>query len=581
MDRLSGTRSISNSATVFSRRSFFLIVLLFMIIYVLPLGFRPVFTPDEARYGAIAREMISSGNWTVPTLDGFRYFEKPAMGYWMIAISMKIFGENAFAIRLPSALAAGLSGLMVYALARRFAGGYIPAFFSLSIFLLSVEVFLLGQVAILDSMLSFCLVAVMSSFFFALNEERLKYKVLYLAIAGIACGAAFSTKGFLAFAVPAVAILPYMIWEKRWKEILVLPWIPALFAVLFCLPWALQIHKAEPGFWHYFFFIEHLQRFLDKDSYQHTEPFWFFIPVLVAGALPWTLLIFSIIFGTTLTKFKSPFLKYCLCWLVMPFIFFSISRGKLPTYILPCFAPLSILIASGLLRAGMEKENRIPFYFSFIIPAYIFGLAGLLLAVNAITGFPQRLYFPEETFKAILASASLLIWSLLLFKAIRVEDFKHKMMLFCLAPLAFMMSFSFIIPDRVAIRKAPEKFIASMAGEVDKSTVLVSYKDPLHLVCWTLKRSDVWVFFKAGELDEGVKFEDSKHRYLKDFSQFNKFVVAQNADSKKVLLFIPGRIYKEYSDRIIKPDAVFANGYFAMLKYDLRKGQLSEAAEAK
>ena len=89
--------------------SVFVIVSLYLLLYILPLGVRPLFLPDETRYFEIPREMIATGDWVVPRLDGLRYFEKPVMGYWVNAVSMLAFGENAFAARFPCALSVGLS----------------------------------------------------------------------------------------------------------------------------------------------------------------------------------------------------------------------------------------------------------------------------------------------------------------------------------------------------------------------------------------------------------------------------------------------------------------------------------------
>ena len=86
----------------------------FLFFYILPLGIRPMVTPDESRYAEIPREMIASGDWIVPTLNGLKYFEKPVLGYWMNAVSIKLFGENAFAVRFPSAAATGISGFILF-----------------------------------------------------------------------------------------------------------------------------------------------------------------------------------------------------------------------------------------------------------------------------------------------------------------------------------------------------------------------------------------------------------------------------------------------------------------------------------
>jgi len=89
------------------KRYALLLLLAYLVIYILPLGVRPVMIPDEARYAEIPREMITTGNWVSPHLNGLRYFEKPVLGYWLTGISMQLFGDNAFAMRLPSALSAG------------------------------------------------------------------------------------------------------------------------------------------------------------------------------------------------------------------------------------------------------------------------------------------------------------------------------------------------------------------------------------------------------------------------------------------------------------------------------------------
>src|SRR4030042_4567945 len=102
------------------RKIAIIIFVLFFLIYILPLGVRPLVIPDETRYAEIGREINETGDWIVPRLDGLRYFEKPILGHWLHALSIKLLGTNAFAIRLPSALAVGLSALMLFFFVRRF-----------------------------------------------------------------------------------------------------------------------------------------------------------------------------------------------------------------------------------------------------------------------------------------------------------------------------------------------------------------------------------------------------------------------------------------------------------------------------
>jgi len=139
----------------------------FLFFYILPLGIRPMVTPDESRYAEIPREMIASGDWIVPTLNGLKYFEKPVLGYWMNAVSIKLFGENAFAVRFPSAAATGISGFMIFLLVRRFTGEIFSATLAALIFLTSFEVYGVGTFNVLDSMLAMFVTISMTAFFFA------------------------------------------------------------------------------------------------------------------------------------------------------------------------------------------------------------------------------------------------------------------------------------------------------------------------------------------------------------------------------------------------------------------------------
>ena len=243
------------------------------LFFILPIGGRPLMAPDESRYAEIAREMIAANDWVSPTLNGVRYFEKPPMGYWLWAGSMKLFGQNAFALRLPGMLATLGSALLVFFLALRYLDRR-NALFAAAVYLTFPLVFVLGSVAILDPILTFFLTATTAFFFLAIDENcsrKKKWGLLFLS--GVMCGCAFLTKGFLAFAVPAVCIVPYLLWEKRWKELLILPWLPLLGVIVISAPWAIAVHQAQPDYWRYFIFVEHIQRFFGQEKAQHSEPF--------------------------------------------------------------------------------------------------------------------------------------------------------------------------------------------------------------------------------------------------------------------------------------------------------------------
>lgn len=539
------------------KKSALILFLMFLAVYIAPLGMRPMVQPDETRYAQIAREMLQTGDFVTPHLNGIRYFEKPVFGYWLYAASMNIFGDNAFGLRLPCALAAGIAALSIFLLVHRFAGGYLPGLIAASVYLTMPFVFMMANLGILDSILSSLLTVALCLFYFALMEPCFNFqRVVFLIACGVFCGFAFLTKGFLAFAVPALTATAFLVWERRWTDFLKMPWIPAFVAAAVAMPWALAIHQAEPEFWHYFFWVEHVNRFFSKAAAQHSEPFFYFIPILFGGMAIWLLLIPSCVLGLKETGLKSPFLKYCLCWLCLPFLFFSLSSGKLAPYILPCFAPLAILMAAGLHKCyikGWTKEFQFALWPLTIMLAI--GLAGF--TVNQATGFPATLYVEGESHKWIIAVVAGLIWLASLAIALGEKDFWRKLVLFCLGPASVLFAFNFIMPERIIERKAPSIFLERNKGLVPPDAALVSWRDPSQSVFWVFDRHDVFMYLSGGELDDGLKFPDSKHRFLKDSAALSG-LIAERSGRGGVVLILPNKILWEEQGKLPKPDSVKA-----------------------
>ena len=535
------------------RKIYLLLTGLFILLYIVPLGFRPLFTPDEPRYAEIARELIVHDDWVVPKINNLRYFEKPIMGHWLNAISLKLFGENNFAVRLSSALAAGLSALGLFMLVKKFSGTE-TALWGTVIFLSSVLVYGISTFAVLDGPTSFFLTAAMVGFFFAYMEKSWNIKkVAALLLFGLFCGLAFLTKGFLAIVVPAIIIIPFLIWEKRWKEMFILPWIPAVAMIVTILPWAVMIHLRDNDFWNYFFWVEHVQRFLEKEASQHPAPFWFFIPVLIAGIIPWLFLLPSIINGyrgRCIETFKLPLMRYVACWLVFPFLFFSASSGKLATYILPCFVPAAILLSYGLENfLRMDKPGKINLFLKLLFWILCAAAAGLIIeevifsaGMIKVKNF-SGLYGKDELFKLLLIIPAVSIWIVMLFMAVRVKELKRKIIYFALGPLGCFFVWHAAVPGLVLDIKAPESILMKYADRVTPDTMLVSYKNLLTSICWYYKRDDVYIYSKAGELEYGLNKPDSSHRLLSK-EDFEAQVKA--SPRKKIFVIIESpRLIKE------------------------------------
>jgi 4-amino-4-deoxy-L-arabinose transferase len=530
----------------------------FLLLYVLPLGVRPLAIPDETRYAEVPREMLASGDWVVPRLNGFRYFEKPPLGYWATAAAIRLLGENAFAVRLPSALAVGATALLLLVWARRWRDDNAVPVFAVAVFLLCCEVLAVGTFCVLDSILSLFVTAAIVGLHFAYEQKTAGARMILLILAGLACGLAFLTKGFLALAVPVIVIVPYALWQGRLRLCLRTAWAPLAAAVAVVLPWGVLIHLHEGGFWHYFFWVEHVERFLSPNRSQHNRALWYYLPVIVGGAMPWTVLVGSIVQGLRHTGTKSPMVRLAMCWLVLPLLFFSISSGKLGTYILPCYPPLALLISVGVLRClrGGDAEG-------FIIGTWVLAVGACLLLAGVVTGLfvvPQ-MSASVALWRWSLAAAGLVCWAALAWAAAAQTDVYRRLALFCAAPVLFMFSWHFVAVAGMSADKTPGPFLLSNTARMSQSGPIVTEANLAGSICWFCKRDDVFILGSMREYTYGSTYADSQHRAL-DLDQFKDLIAAQTADTVVVLVLgvdryaayegqLPSPSYKETDDDLV------------------------------
>lgn len=335
---------------------------------------------DEPRYAQVAREMLQRHDWITPTLYGNAWLEKPVLYYWGAIVSYKIFGVSDWAARLPGAVFASVMLAFIYFWARRFRRG--SELDAMALTASAAFVFAFARAASMDIELVVPLaIGLLAWWTFYETEER---RWLVLFYAAIAVGTL--AKGPVSVALAVMIVLVYVAIRREWIVIVRTLWWPGI--LVFCviaLPWYVAVQHANPGFFREFFLQHNLDRFA-TNRFQHRQPFWYYVPVLLIATLPWTIFVVAALVrgvkslrvseGNALSVFLT-------IWVLVPVVFFSISQSKLPGYILPSIVPCGLLVAMYF----RQEAGRPP---SALLVALHALVCGAVLAVVLIS--PYKLY---------------------------------------------------------------------------------------------------------------------------------------------------------------------------------------------
>lgn len=481
------------------------LVVAFVLFYLVPLMTHGLWIPDETRYAQISQSMLQSGNWVTPHFMGLRYFEKPIAGYWLIAIGQAVFGDNLFGVRIASALTTGLSVWLAWLLASRLwhdpRKSFASALLLMSFGLVAGE----AGYANLDPQFAFWVNLSLVALWFAFTAQSQRARLWAWSVLGVACGMGFMTKGFLAWLLPVLVGVPFALWQRRIKDMLCYGPLAVVLAIAVCLPWALAIHHQEPDFWQFFFWNEHIRRFSASDA-QHIQPWWFYLPLLLAASLPWATLLPAALLDAWQQK-RQPSIAFLLLWLLLPLAMFSLSKGKLPTYILPCLLPLALLMGHALMSWIDQGRSTV---------IRLNGLLNALLAVAGLTGLiylqvTRPVYANTEMFSLSLGLIVLMGW--LLANALQAM---RPLQLWAAPALGMGLLVALLpaaMPASVVNSKMPDQFIAEHAQELSQTRTLLSNElGSAAALSWRLNRPDVTLYDTEGELKYGLGYADSATR---------------------------------------------------------------------
>jgi 4-amino-4-deoxy-L-arabinose transferase-like glycosyltransferase len=363
-------------------------LIVWLLVVVLAVGYGlggyGLIEPDEGRNAEVAREMAASNNYVLPHLNGLPYLDKPVLFFAAVAAAIEVFGANEFAARLMSLFFGLATAVLAGWFALRF-WGRDAALVAATATATAPLALGLSRVVIMDTALSFFVVFALMCFFFAIESRSEERTVppfqwpwfVWTLVAWGAMGLGVLTKGPVAFAVPLLVAAPYAI--RRRASLAV--WHPVGPVVMFALvlPWVWAVSREIPDFLHYVVVTETWAR-MTTDELRRTEPIWFFLPVLLVGTFPWSIVALSSLRPKTPREESSDrrVRLYLWLWIVIPLVVFSLSRGKQEQYVLPLVPAVALLVASRW--SSCWKGVR--------FGSVVWGLLGAAFLIVAALGMP-------------------------------------------------------------------------------------------------------------------------------------------------------------------------------------------------
>jgi len=489
-----------------------LIILLFSYVFFFyGMGEYSLKEPDEGRYAEIPREMIELNDYMVPHLNHVRYFEKPPLFYWAVAGSYKLFGINEWSFRFANAFSAFLCALSLYIFARRWFGER-AAFLSSIVLISSFGFFSMARIVTIDMFFTLWLSLSLFCFLGYYKEKKplfIYFFYVFLAFATL-------SKGIVAIVLLIITIIIFLLIEKKAsfiKEMRIMKGI-IIYGVI-ALPWFIAISLKESEFFYFFVVDQHFLRFFTS-KHKRTGSLFYFLPVLMAGMFPWAILIPRSI----ISLWKRNEIRLFLIWIAIVFLFFSVSKSKLPPYILPVFPPLAIVIGcffddtwDQVTKITLEAVIYIIIFFLFAITPFLFCNTAVIGWISQISN--EAIYVFQSLKVAVICVSilsTIIIFALFFRRFITYASFFLILSSFSFLFVSLLMVLNLKTIDSLNTTKELSNTIKRDIREGDS---LINYGTYDQTLPFYTGKNVVIAAYK-GELEMGSRYEDTKHIFINE-----------------------------------------------------------------
>ncbi|MDX6557581.1 MAG: hypothetical protein QOF72_630 [Blastocatellia bacterium] len=362
--------------SILAKRGWLLLFLSITAFYFWGLGSLPLVGPDEPRYAEVAREMFARRDLITPTLGGLPWFEKPPLLYWMMIAGYRLFGVSEYAARLGPAICGLLTAVFVYWIGKTIEVAGTESSvgeenqkreglgrFSALVWLSSLGAIVFSRGASFDIVVTMTVTGALACFFaWRLSEvtrsgsdRKVVSDQLLLVCFYLLIGLSLLAKGLIGTVIPFGVLLFYYLLRREWpnrKFLKSLVWGVPLALLVFAGWFGPMLSRHGWRFVDQFIIQHHFARFI-TNKFHHPAPFYFYLPVLVALALPWTLFLGAAFFTSRRWRWRgrTPLDRlrvFALCWIVVPLVFFSLSESKLTAYILPALPSVALLVGERI-----------------------------------------------------------------------------------------------------------------------------------------------------------------------------------------------------------------------------------------